>query len=182
MAAADSLIAAWHQKFTTNFLRPVTAIRNARKLDNPAIQEDPDWTPLLVTPAHPDYPSGHCAYEGAAIRVLQLFFGTDQTKASYTYPPNAITLRWASYSQMANEVGDARVWGGIHKAAATAAIRMRLDSELFESTNGPFLGGALLDKQQATLFRSIEGVHRLVQSCTLHQPRLKIPINIQHEH
>jgi len=46
MAAADSLIAAWHQKFTTNFLRPVTAIRNARKLDNPAIQEDPDWTPF----------------------------------------------------------------------------------------------------------------------------------------
>src|SRR5215204_5370101 len=45
--------------------------------------------PLLVTPAHPDYPSGDCAYEGAAIRVLQLFFGTDQTKASYTYPPNA---------------------------------------------------------------------------------------------
>jgi PAP2 superfamily len=118
MAAADSLIAAWHQKFTTNFLRPVTAIRNARKLDNPAIQEDPDWTPLLVTPAHPDYPSGHCAYEGAAIRVLQLFFGTDQTKASYTYPPNAITLRWASYSQMANEVGDARVWGGIHTRTA----------------------------------------------------------------
>ena len=33
---------SWHQKFTTNFLRPVTAIRNARKLDNPAIQEDPD--------------------------------------------------------------------------------------------------------------------------------------------
>ena len=71
-----------------------------------------------MTPAHPDYPSGHCAYEGAAIRVLQLFFGTDQTKASYTYPPNAITLRWASYSQIANEVGDARVWGGIHTRTA----------------------------------------------------------------
>jgi hypothetical protein len=118
MAAADSLIATWHQKFTTNFLRPVTAIRNASRLDNPAIQEDPDWTPLLVTPAHPDYPSGHCAYEGAATRVLQLFFGTDQTKASYTYPPNAVTLRWTSYSQMANEVGDARVWGGIHTRTA----------------------------------------------------------------
>jgi hypothetical protein len=73
---------------------------------------------LLVTPAHPDYPSGHCAYSGAAVRMLQLFFGTDTVEASYTYPTNGVTRRYASYSQMAEEVVDARVWGGIHTRTA----------------------------------------------------------------
>jgi hypothetical protein len=52
LAASDSQIATWDQKFSTNFLRPVTAIRNAGKLGNPGITEDTEWTPLLVTPAH----------------------------------------------------------------------------------------------------------------------------------
>jgi hypothetical protein len=40
----------------------------------------------------------------------------------------------------------------------------------------------LLDKQQAASFWSVEGVHSLVQSGTLHQPRLQILINIKHKH
>jgi hypothetical protein len=118
LAASDSQIATWDQKFSTNFLRPVTAIRNAGKLGNPGITEDTEWTPLLVTPAHPDYPSGHCAYGGAGSKILQLFFETDTVDASYTFPPFGVTRRWTSYSQMAQEVGDARVWGGIHTRTA----------------------------------------------------------------
>src|SRR3954452_24573848 len=67
MAGSDAGVATWHQKFKTNFLRPVTAIRNANKLGNPALMQEEDWAPLLVTPAHPDYPSGHCAIGGGAV-------------------------------------------------------------------------------------------------------------------
>jgi hypothetical protein len=118
MATSDSQTATWAEKFNSAFLRPVTAIQLASKLGNPGIEQDPGWTPLLVTPAHPDYPSGHCAYAGAAVRMLQLVFGTDAAEASYTYPTNGVTRHYTSYSRMANEVVDARVWGGIHTRTA----------------------------------------------------------------
>src|SRR3954453_14289546 len=114
MAGSDAGVATWHQKFKVGFLRPVTAIRNANKLGNPALTEDPDWTPLLVTPAHPDYPSGHCAICGSSTGLMSLVFKTNEINSSYTYPPGGVTRRWTSLSQMAEEVGNARVWGGIH--------------------------------------------------------------------
>src|SRR3954468_42336 len=124
MAGAGGGVATWHQKFTTNFLRPVTAIRNAGKLGNPALTEDPAWTPLLVTPAHPDYPSGHCAIGGSSTGLMRLFFKTDEINASYTYPPGGVIRRWTSFSQMAEEVGNARVWGGIHTRTADEHAHM----------------------------------------------------------
>jgi hypothetical protein len=119
MAASDSQVATWEQKFKHNFLRPVTAIRNAPTLDSPQIRQDSEWEPLLVTPAHPDYPSGHCAYAGAATAILQKVFDTDEIEnATYTYPPNGVIRHWTSYSALAKEVGNARVWGGIHTRTA----------------------------------------------------------------
>ena len=49
---------------------------------------------------------------------MRLFFKTDEINASYTYPPGGVTRRWTSFSQMAEEVGNARVWGGIHTRTA----------------------------------------------------------------
>src|SRR3954454_2320044 len=48
MAGSDAGVATWHQKFKTNFLRPVTAIRNGNKLGNPALTQENDWTPLAA--------------------------------------------------------------------------------------------------------------------------------------
>ena len=124
MAGSDAGVATWHQKFKTSFLRPVTAIRNANKLGNPALTQENDWTPLLVTPAHPDYPSGHCAIGGSSTGLLRLFFKTDAMDTSYTYPPMGVTRRWRSFSQMAEEVGNARVWGGIHTRTADEHAHM----------------------------------------------------------
>ena len=42
----------------------------------PATEADPNWTPLLTAP-YPDHPSGHLCLDGAHLRVLQMFFGTD---------------------------------------------------------------------------------------------------------
>lgn len=105
MAMADALIAGFEAKYSFNHWRPVTAIRAS---------SDPTWEPLLVTPPHQDYPSGHALAAGAAVAVLQAVIGSDQVKASYVYPPLGVLRRWESFSQIVKEVEDARVWGGIH--------------------------------------------------------------------
>jgi hypothetical protein len=113
MAGADAYIACWEAKYRYNFWRPVTAIRNADSAGNAALAADPNWEPLLPTPAHPEYPSGHAVYSGATERVLQEFFG-DKVNFSLTNPAVNITRTYQSFSQMGTEVVDARVWGGIH--------------------------------------------------------------------
>ena len=118
MAMADSLIAGFEAKYSHNFWRPVTAIRNAGMAGNAAISADAGWEPLLVTPPHPEYPSAHCLGAGAAVAVLQDVFGGDKLATSFVYPPLGIARRWQTFSEIAKEVEDARVWGGIHYRTA----------------------------------------------------------------
>jgi len=118
MAMADSLIAGFEAKYSSNYWRPVTAIRNAGLARNAAVAADSAWDPLLVTPPHPEYPSAHCLGAGAAVAVLQHVFGGDRLATSYVYPPLGVLLRWESFSQIEKEIENARVWGGIHYRTA----------------------------------------------------------------
>ena len=118
MAMADSLIAGFEAKYSFNFWRPITAIRNAGMANNAEISADPNWEPLLVTPPHQEYPSAHCLGTGAAVAVLQEVFGSDNLVTSYVYPPLGVARRWESFSQIAKEVENARIWGGIHYRTA----------------------------------------------------------------
>lgn len=111
MASTDAAIAAFKIKYTRNDWRPITAIRAGYG----PVAADPAWESLLITPPHPEYPSGHCILTGAAMQVLREFFGSDQVKLDYVYPPGLGIMRsYTSFSQIAKEVEDARVWGGIH--------------------------------------------------------------------
>jgi hypothetical protein len=114
MVGADSQIACWHWKYQVNFWRPVTALRAADSAKNAALRSDPNWEPLLTTPAHPDYPSGHASYGGAAAEVLKAVFGDDSVDVSFTWPAFGVTRTYASFAQIDREIIDARVWGGIH--------------------------------------------------------------------
>lgn len=116
LAGADTFIASWDAKFTYHQWRPVTAIRAADTDGNPETDADPAWTPLLVTPAFPDYIAGHTTYAGAAQKVLEYVFGTDpgvlMTLTSPTAP--GVIEQYTTVEQIADGVVDARVWGGIH--------------------------------------------------------------------
>jgi hypothetical protein len=115
LAGVDSQIACWHWKYQFSFWRPLTAIRAAASAQNTAFTADPNWESLLTTPAHPDYPSGHATYGGAAAEVLKAVLGGDGVDASFTWPvPGGVTRTYASFSQMDREIIDARVWSGIH--------------------------------------------------------------------
>jgi hypothetical protein len=129
LAGADAFIAAWDAKFAYNQWRPVTAIRAADTDGNPATGADPEWTPLLVTPRFPDYIAGHTTYAGAAQKVLEHLFGIDPgetiTLTSATAP--GVVETYTSFKQIADDVVDARVWGGIHWR--TSSVRGRLVGE-----------------------------------------------------
>jgi hypothetical protein len=56
LSASDAGIACWDAKFTYNFWRPITAIRNADVDDNDATVAEANWQPLLATHQHPEYP------------------------------------------------------------------------------------------------------------------------------
>jgi hypothetical protein len=99
MAGADAYITCWQAKYRYHYWRPVTAIRSAGSAGNRGITPDPAWEPLLPTPAHPGYPSGHAAYAGATERVLQEFFG-DKASFSLTDPAVNVTRTYHSLSHL----------------------------------------------------------------------------------
>ena len=116
VAGADARIACWDAKYAFNFWRPVTAIQRADEDGNPATEADPGWTPLITTPNHPEYVSGHATISSAMATVLKLLFDDDPGVAfTATSPTNPGFERgWTTFSQGVREVIDARVYSGIH--------------------------------------------------------------------
>ncbi|MFG3580586.1 vanadium-dependent haloperoxidase [Micromonospora chersina] len=118
VAEADAVIACFNEKEAWNRWRPITAIRLGDTDRNPATAADPDWTPLLVTPPHPDYTSGHTCNTGATMSALAYFFGRDDIPFD-AYSADSGTRRYFSgFSEALTEVINARVWGGIHTRTA----------------------------------------------------------------
>jgi hypothetical protein len=110
-AAADALIVAFKIKYQDNAWRPITAIRAGHG----AVPADPTWESLLVTPPHPEYPSAHCIVAGTVAQVMREFFGSDEVKFSYVFPPGLGMMRsYTSLAQIEKEMEDARVFAGIH--------------------------------------------------------------------
>jgi hypothetical protein len=115
VALADIAIVCWDCKYHFDFWRPVTAIRNAQRLNNPALEADADWTPLLPTPPFPSYTSGHSSFSAAGATVLAEFLGTDDFRFSTTSDDlPGVTRSFAKFSAAAQEAGLSRIYGGIH--------------------------------------------------------------------
>jgi hypothetical protein len=114
LAIADAIIACWDAKYHYESWRPVTAIPLADDDGNPDTISDPAWTPLLPTPAHPEYVSGHTSSSGAAATVLADFFGED---TPFTLESTAVpgwVRSYPSFSAAMDELADARVFAGFH--------------------------------------------------------------------
>lgn len=116
LAGADAAIACWDAKYTFNFWRPITAIRNADLDGNPLTSADPTWSPLVATPNFPEFVSGHAIISGAMGSMLALLFGDDPGLSfTVTSPTNpAFPRTWSTFSTGIAEVIDARVWTGFH--------------------------------------------------------------------
>ena len=116
MAMDDSLIAVFEAKYTYNFWRPVTAIRNAE-----GDARDLGWMPFIETPMHPEYPCAHCIVSGALGAVLEAELGTGPLPklSSASYTANGTVRNWARVSDFVDEVAVARIYDGVHYRNST---------------------------------------------------------------
>jgi hypothetical protein len=120
MAGMDAYIAVFDAKYTYNFWRPVTAIRNAYLSGNAGTPRDASWLPLGETPMHPEYPCAHCITSAAIAAVLRETVGDnvgELTLLSPTAP--GVTRRWTRLSDYSDEVSNARIWAGFHYRFST---------------------------------------------------------------
>lgn len=115
IAMADAGICVWDAKYLYNFWRPVTAIQQADMDGNPDTEADPEWMPLLNTPAFPEYVSGHSAFSAAAAVVLAAFCGNDNVtfRVGSDSVPGVIRT-YNSFAVCAEEIAWSRIYGGIH--------------------------------------------------------------------
>jgi hypothetical protein len=118
LAEADATTACYNEKARWNSWRPITAVHLADTDGNPATVADPGWTPLLVTPPHPDFTSGHTCFTAASMSALAYFFGRDDISFSGYSAASGTTRHFRGFSHAIAEVIGARIWGGIHTRTA----------------------------------------------------------------
>jgi len=121
MAMDDALIAVFDAKYTYNFWRPVTAIRNGDVDGNDATERDPSWSPFIDTPMHPEYPCAHCIVSGSLGTVLQAEIGSGATPvltATSPFAPGA-PRTWKTIAEFVQEVAQARIYDGVHYRNST---------------------------------------------------------------
>ncbi len=115
MATADAGISCWDTKFFYRTWRPETAIREITTQLNPHAVPNPDFIPLMTTPSFPSYTSGHSTFSGAASRIIERFFGTDNIEFTVTSEGSPGAVRsYKSLSECRKEIGMSRLYGGIH--------------------------------------------------------------------
>lgn len=111
MAVEDAGVGCVQVKYANNVVRPQTYIRK--------IFGDAAWAPSIGQPNHPDYPSGHSTLAGATAEILTYHFGdnfsfTDKSFIDFTGSQHFDAREHSSFTEMANEIGDSRVYGQIH--------------------------------------------------------------------
>jgi hypothetical protein len=120
-AMNDAEIAVLEAKYHYNFWRPITAIRNGDRDDNPATERDPDWTPLIATPLHPEYPCAHCIIAATIATVIRADVGREPLPALTTTSNTApgVTRQWTRTEDVVKEVSEARILDGVHYRTST---------------------------------------------------------------
>jgi PAP2 superfamily len=116
LSFADGVIAFYDAKYTYNFWRPVTAIREAAIDGNPETIPDPNWLPEVGnTTPDPAYPGAHAVISAAGASVLISFFGRnhfDFTVNSEVMP--GVDRSFESFSAADEEATLSRIFAGVH--------------------------------------------------------------------
>ena len=113
VASADAVVACFDAKYAFLAWRPVHAIRRADADDNPWTSADSTWSALLNV-NHPEYPSAHACWTEAVTGTLTSFFGTDKADFALDSTVTGTTRSYARFSDVTEEVADARIWAGLH--------------------------------------------------------------------
>lgn len=119
IALSDSLIVAARAQERFAYWRPISAIREGGF----GIEGDPDWTPLLPTPQHPEHPSGYAAQCGAGASISTRLFGNPKKPVRFvaTDVRGRPSRRHESYTDIATECAASREWAGLNFSSSNAA-------------------------------------------------------------
>jgi len=141
IALFDAAIIDWHYKALYDSVRPFSAIRYLYG-DKPVTAwggpgkgtvhdiTGNEWTGYLGTPDHPEYPSVSTSICQAYTQAARLTLGTDEIKADIPIkagsslvepgltPERDITFKWRSWTDLSNDCGMSRHWGGVHFLSA----------------------------------------------------------------
>lgn len=137
MASFDTAIVIWNDKHRYDSVRPFSAISHLYKhtpvvawggpgegtvYDLPGEQ----WQSYLKVANHPEYPSATASFCAAHAQVIRSFFGSDELGFSVTIaagssgvepgltPANDVVLEWPTWTDLENDCGLSRLWGGVH--------------------------------------------------------------------
>jgi hypothetical protein len=115
MAISDGLVASMETKYHYVLWRPYTAIRAGDIDGNRRTDPDPLWTTFIPTPCFPSYPSAHATGSNAGRAIAEKIFGRGEHNITLSHPsiPD-VTLHYTKFSQITDDIDDARVFGGIH--------------------------------------------------------------------
>ena len=103
----DAAISCWKTKYQYNLVRPVTYIRNVLGYTL--------WSPLLGTPAHPEYSSAHAVLSASVADVLTNVFGENYNWTDHTYDYLGMAPRsFSSFRDFGIDAGNSRLYAGIH--------------------------------------------------------------------
>lgn len=115
VAAFDASIAGWAVKYKYLFWRPITAIRQGDGTPANAPYVNASWNPEVTTPPHPEYASGHQYSSASIAAILDSYLGTDNVTFTIgTEFPGLAPRTFNSLSQAVDDVGNSRVWAGLH--------------------------------------------------------------------
>ena len=114
VAYEDALIACFDAKYYYAFWRPYTAIHDADTDGNPLTTPDPEWSPLINTPGHPEYPAAHGCGSGAFSTAVSRFFHSDAVPTHFSSAVTGTTHDFAKLSDEVHEAALARIYGGVH--------------------------------------------------------------------
>jgi hypothetical protein len=115
MGMHDLAVALVETKYHYHFWRPETAIPAAGTDGNDATMPNASYQPLVETPCHPSYGSGHAATSGEPREILKRAFGEGGHHIVVRNPqfPDVV-YRYSELGQITRDIDDARVFGGIH--------------------------------------------------------------------
>lgn len=136
-ATADAIIASWDSKREYYLWRPITAIHNGDLDGNPKTDGDSAWNSLIPNPPYPDYTSGANAVMAASTRAAQLFFGSNVMTFRVTRTDNGASRTFHKFTDLRDEVVEARIYGGIHFRFADTAGRKQ-GEHIAQWVNGHF--------------------------------------------
>ena len=107
IALNDAFICCWGVKYATGCIRPINYIRDVI---------DKRFKPSFLTPAFPEYTSGHSTQWGASAEVLSDIFGNQYAFIDQTdyLRDKLVPRQFKSFDEAAQEASMSRIYGGIH--------------------------------------------------------------------